>query len=57
MLKSPAMRMPMSWLYGISMIGFVSVVVRSLIAAVDYAVHGVPEPTYDDLATHEMPTA
>ena len=28
MLKSPAMRMPMSWLYGISMIGFVSVVVR-----------------------------
>jgi len=57
MLKSPAMRMPMSWLYGISMIGFVSVVVRSLIAAVDYAVHGVPEPTYDALATHEMPTA
>ncbi len=57
MLKSPAMRMPMSWLYGISMVGFVSVVVRSLIAAVDYAVHGVPEPTYDDLATHEMPTA
>ena len=57
MLKSPAMRMPMSWLYGISMIGFVSVVVRSLIAAVDYAVHGVPEPSYDDLATHEMPTA
>ena len=57
MLKSPAMRMPMSWLYGVSMIGFVSVVVRSLIAAVDYAVHGVPEPTYGDLATHEMPTA
>jgi len=57
MLRSPAMRMPMSWLYGISMIGFVSVVVRSLIAAADYAVHGVPEPTYDDLATHEMPTA
>ena len=57
MLKSPAMRMPMSWLYGVSMIGFVSVVVRSLIAAVDYAVHGVPEPTYEDLATHEMPTA
>ncbi|MFC7724703.1 TRAP transporter small permease [Nocardioides sp. GCM10028917] len=57
MLKSPAMRMPMSWLYGVSLIGFVSVVVRSLIAAVDYAVHGVPEPRYDDLATHEMPTA
>ena len=48
-LKSPALRMPMSWLYAISLIGFVSVVVRSLIAAVQYAVLGAPEPTYDDL--------
>ncbi len=47
MLKSPAMGMPMSWLYGVSLIGFVSVVVRSLIAAVQYAVLGVPEPSYD----------
>ncbi len=46
-LKSPAMQMPMSWLYGVSLIGFVSVVIRSLIAAVQYAVHGAPEPTYD----------
>ena len=53
-LKSPAMRMPMSWLYAISMIGFVSVVIRSLIAAGQYAVYGAPEPTYDDA---EMPTA
>lgn len=53
-LKSPAMRMPMSWLYAISLIGFVSVVVRSLLAALRYAVLGVPEPTYDDV---EMPTA
>jgi TRAP-type transport system small permease protein len=53
-LKSPAMQMPMSWLYAISLIGFVSVVARSLIAAVQYAVLGVPEPTYDDL---EIPTA
>lgn len=43
-LKSPAMRMPMSWVYGISMIGFVSVVVRALVAAARYAVLGVPEP-------------
>ena len=43
-LKSPAMRMPMSWLYAISMIGFVSTVVRALVAAVRYAVLGVPEP-------------
>lgn len=48
-IKSPAMRMPMSWLYAISLIGFVSVVIRSSIAAIDYAVHGVPEPTYDDV--------
>lgn len=53
-LKSPAMQMPMSWLYAISLIGFVSVVIRSLIAAVQYAVLGAPEPTYDDV---EMPTS
>ena len=53
-LKSPAMRMPMSWLYAVSIIGFVSVVLRSLIAALQYAVLGAPEPTYDDV---EMPTA
>jgi TRAP-type C4-dicarboxylate transport system permease small subunit len=48
-LKSPAMRMPMSWLYAISMIGFVSTVVRATIAAVRYAVLGAPEPDLDDL--------
>lgn len=53
-LKSPAMQMPMSWLYGVSMIGFVSVVIRSLIAAGQYAVYGAPEPTYDDA---EMPVS
>ncbi len=49
MLKSPAMQMPMSWLYGVSLIGFVSVVVRSLIAAGQYALLGVPEPSYDEV--------
>lgn len=52
-LKSPAMRMPMSWLYGLSIIGFVSVVVRSLVAALRYAVLGAPEPTLEGL---ELPT-
>lgn len=47
-IKSPSMQMPMSWLYAISMIGFVSIVVRSLVAAVTYAVLGVPEPEYED---------
>ena len=54
-LKSPAMRMPMSWLYAISMIGFVSTVVRATVAAARYAVLGVPEPDLDDLAG--VPTA
>ena len=54
-LKSPAMRMPMSWLYGLSMIGFVSTTVRASVAAVKYAVLGVPEPTYDELP--EVPTS
>lgn len=54
-LKSPAMQMPMSWLYLISMVGFVSVVLRSLIAAVQYAVLGAPEPSY--AAEEGLPTA
>lgn len=47
-LKSPAMRMPMSWLYGISMIGFVSTTIRASIAALTYAVVGAPEPQPGD---------
>ncbi|WP_243058582.1 TRAP transporter small permease [Nocardioides sp. SR21] len=54
-LKSPAMRMPMSWLYLVSMVGFVSVVLRSLIAAVQYAVVGAPAPAYAD--EEGLPTA
>ena len=44
LLKSPAMRMPMSWLYGISLIGFVSTTIRALVAAIVFAVVGAPEP-------------
>ncbi len=47
-LKSPAMGMPMSWLYGISLIGFVSCTLRSLVAAVRFAVLGVPETDAED---------
>ena len=43
-LKSPSMRMPMSWLYAISMIGFVSTVVRAVVAAARFAVLGAPAP-------------
>lgn len=48
-LKSPAMGMPMSWLYGISLIGFVTVTIRAVVAAVDYGLNGVPAPQYDEL--------
>ena len=47
-IKSPAMQMPMSWLYAISMIGFVSCTLRALVAALQYAVVGVPEPRPED---------
>ncbi|HST85028.1 MAG TPA: TRAP transporter small permease [Kineosporiaceae bacterium] len=43
-LKSPALRMPMSWLYGISLIGFVSTTVRASVAALRFAVLGAPDP-------------
>ncbi|WP_244930945.1 TRAP transporter small permease [Nocardioides sp. W7] len=54
-LKSPALGMPMSWLYGISLIGFVSTTIRALVAAVQYAVLGAPELSYDDVVG--VPTA
>jgi TRAP-type transport system small permease protein len=53
-LKSPALHMPMSWLYGISMIGFVSTTVRASVAAVRFAVLGVPDP---DPADAEVATS
>jgi TRAP-type C4-dicarboxylate transport system permease small subunit len=42
-IKSPALRMPMSWLYALTLLGFVSTVIRALLAAVWIAVVGVPE--------------
>jgi TRAP-type C4-dicarboxylate transport system permease small subunit len=42
-ITSPALRMPMSWFYAISLIGFVSTTIRAVIAAVSFAVLGVPE--------------
>lgn len=54
-LKSPALRMPMSWLYGISLIGFVSVVVRALIAAARYAVIGPPAAERDEITGESDP--
>jgi TRAP-type C4-dicarboxylate transport system permease small subunit len=47
-IKSPAMRMPMSWLYAPLLLGFVSTAVRALVAALTFAVVGMPERDEDD---------
>jgi TRAP-type C4-dicarboxylate transport system permease small subunit len=49
-LHSPAMGMPMSWFYAISLVGFVSMTLRAAIAAVRFAVLGVPGPDEEDPA-------
>lgn len=42
-LKSPALEMPMSWLYVLPFLGFVSTAVRGVIEAWRIARHGVPD--------------
>ncbi len=41
-LRSPALDMPLPWLYVLPFIGFVSTAVRGLVAAATFAVRGVP---------------
>ncbi len=47
-ITSPALRMPMSWFYAISLIGFISTTIRAAVAAVRFAVLGVPERNVED---------
>ena len=54
MLRSPAMGMPMSWLYAISIVGFVSTTLRALVAAARFAVLGVPDPQEPDDSRPEV---
>lgn len=42
-LRSPALEMPMSWLYALPFLGFVSTAVRGVIEAWRIARYGVPE--------------
>jgi TRAP-type C4-dicarboxylate transport system permease small subunit len=42
-IRSPALRMPMAWLYVPLLVGFLSTTVRALVAALRFAVLGVPE--------------
>ncbi len=41
-LRSPSLRLPMSWFYALPLLGFVSTTIRATVAAVRFAVHGVP---------------
>jgi TRAP-type transport system small permease protein len=41
-LKSPSLRLPLVWLYLLPFLGFVSTAVRGAVAAVVFAVRGVP---------------
>ena len=52
-LKSPSLQMPMPWLYALPLIGFVSTAVRGLVAAVQFAVRGVPDRPLQVLAGAE----
>ncbi|WP_104526297.1 TRAP transporter small permease [Blastococcus atacamensis] len=41
-LRSPSLRLPMSWFYALPLLGFVSTAIRAAVAAVRFAVRGVP---------------
>lgn len=43
-IKSPVLRLPMSWVYVPVLIGAVSTALRAAVAAVDVALHGPPPP-------------
>jgi TRAP-type transport system small permease protein len=41
-LRSPSLRLPMPWFYALPLLGFVSTTIRASVAAVQFAVRGVP---------------
>ena len=48
-LTSPALKLPMSWVYAIALIGLASATVRAVVAAVRIARFGPPPPDHDGL--------
>lgn len=52
-LRSPSLRLPMSWFYVLPFIGFVSTAIRAALAAVDIAVHGVSAAPTQTVVTAE----
>ncbi|WP_162621759.1 TRAP transporter small permease [Microbacterium suaedae] len=53
-IKSPVLRIPMSWVYIPVLIGVASTAIRSLVAAADIAIHG---PVFAEIAADEEATA
>nr|WP_246414236.1 TRAP transporter small permease subunit [Microbacterium thalassium] len=49
-IRSPVLRLPMSWVYVPVLIGAVSTAIRASIAAIEIAIHGpvLPEPEDDE---------
>lgn len=47
-LKSPVLRIPMSWVYIPLLIGAVSTMIRALIAAIDIAINGPVAPSHEE---------
>ena len=56
MLRSPVLRLPMSWVYVPVLIGAISTAVRATVAALDTALHG-PSFTQTDDDTNERTVA
>lgn len=47
-LTSPALGLPMSWVYAVVLVGLVSTTVRAAVGAVQVARNGVPSPDHDE---------
>lgn len=46
-LRSPVLRIPMSWIYLPLLVGAVSTAIRAVVAAADIALHGPVQPSHD----------
>jgi TRAP-type C4-dicarboxylate transport system permease small subunit len=54
-LTSPALGLPMPWVYAIALIGLASTTVRAAVGAVQVARFGVPPPAHEELRTTAGP--
>lgn len=54
-LTSPALGLPMSWVYAIALIGLVSTTIRAAVSAVQVARFGVPPADHEELTVRAAP--